>query len=84
MKTNIIITDIKTDIASFEPVEGRYDVNATSAEMEEVSPTDVEESIAAELSKKHGFAIKVEIFRSNGHTITGETPCEGSFLATRK
>lgn len=84
MKTNIIITDTKTDIASFEPVEGRYDVNATSLEMEDVSPTDVEESIAAELSKKHGFAIKVEIFQSNGHAITSETPSAGTFLATRK
>lgn len=84
MKTNITITDKNTSIASFEPVSGIYDLNKPSLEMADVSPTDVEESIAAELSEKHGFDIKVEIFRSNGHAITDETPSAGNFLATRK
>ena len=86
MKTNIniTITDSKTDIASFEPVEGRYDLNKISSEMEEITPGQIEESIAAELAAKHGFGIKVEIFRSNGHAITDETPSAGTFLATRK
>ena len=84
MKTNITITDSKTNIASFEPVEGRFDINATSAEMEDVSTFDVEESIAAQLTEKHGFGVKVEIFQSNGRAITSETPSAGTFLATRK
>lgn len=83
MTTQITITDTKTDSASFEPVEGRYNVNATSLELEDISPCDVEKSIAEELSNKHGFAIKVQIFNSRGRAITGEIPSEGSFLATR-
>lgn len=83
MKTNITITDKNTDIASFEPVSGIYDLNKLSREMEEITPGQIEEAIAAELSAKHGFAVKVAIFRSNGHAITDETPSAGSFLATR-
>lgn len=84
MKTNITITDKNTDIASFNPVSGVYDLNKTSREMEDVTLGDIEEAIASELSAKHGFAVKVEIFRSNGRAITDETPSAGSFLATRK
>lgn len=84
MQTNITITDKATNLASFEPVAGNYDLNKLSAEMEDITPGDIEEAIAAELAAKHGFAVKVEIFRSNGHAITDETPSAGSFLATRK
>lgn len=84
MQIDITITDKNTDLASFEPVAGNYDLNLPSFDAGELSPCDIEEAIAADLAAKHGFAVKVEIFRSNGHAITDETPSAGSFLATRK
>ena len=84
MQIQITITDKITDLSSFAPVEGNYEVNATSLEMEDFNPNDVEDAISAELTAKHGFAVKVEIFQSNGYAITGETPSAGDFLATRK
>jgi len=84
MKIEITITDKATDLASFEPVAGVYSANMTSVEMEEITPGDIESAIASELAAKHGFTVSVEIFQSNGHAITGETPSAGQFLATRK
>lgn len=83
MKTNLVITDKNPDFASFNPVSGTFDLNLTSNQLEEISVSDVEDAIAAELSAKHGFKIGVQAFQSNGHEITGETPSTGSFIATR-
>lgn len=84
MKMNITITDKNTDIDNFGLVSGTYDLNKSSREMEEITPCDIEEAIAAKLTEKCGCKVKVEIFRSSGYAITGETPSFGSFIATRK
>ena len=81
--SSIITAANANDLASFEPVAGNYDLNKLSAEMEDITPGDIEEAIASELAAKHGFAVKVEIFRADGRAITGETPSAARFLATR-
>lgn len=81
MNIEITITDKKTDLASFEPVEGKYDLNLPSFDSGEIGLGEIADAIESELSAKHGFPVKVELFQSNGHAITDETPSAGNFLA---
>lgn len=83
MKNNIqiTVTYIKNAdaIADFAPVEGTWDANATSEEINE-AVDQVEAVIAKQFAP---FNVKVELFHSNGHAITGDMPTCGTFLATR-
>lgn len=76
-------TEDSADFESSAPINGRYDLNATSAEMADVTPSDVKDAIAAELLAAHGHSFAVQIFEANGHAIKEETPSAGSFIATR-
>jgi hypothetical protein len=68
-------------ISTFDPIEGKWDADATSAEMQEAGLEPVVNAIEKHFAP---FVVDVLIFHSNGHEITGDFPSCGSFLATRK
>jgi hypothetical protein len=81
MKTQITLKN-ETKLNSFAPVEGTWEINSTPGEdRDQYAAAD---EIAAALEAKHGFAVKVEIFREDGRAIVDECPLGGRLLATRK
>lgn len=83
MNIEITITE-KADLANFEPLSGKYDLNLPSIDSGDIGYGEICDAIESDLAAKTGFKVKVELFQSNGHAITGETPSAGNFLACRR
>lgn len=69
-------------LANFLPVEGTWRIEAGPKEDRDQHAAG--DAIQKALVAKHGFPIKVEMFRDNGSAIADECPASGTFLATRE
>lgn len=81
MKTQYKLTN-ETELNTFVPVEGTWDLLAGAGE--DHDQFAAEQEIAADIESKHGFAVKVELFREDGRAIGDNFPWNGQLLVTRK
>jgi alpha-L-arabinofuranosidase len=81
MKTQFTLTN-ETEINSYAPVEGVWEINTNASEDRDAIAAA--EEIAAAVKAKHGFAVKVELFHEDGRAIVDECPFSGSLLVTRE
>ena len=81
MKTTFRLAD-DSSLADFVPAEGTWKIE--TGPREDRDQRAACELIASALTKKHGFPVKVQMFRDNGATIVDECPSSGTMLATRE
>lgn len=76
----ITIKNVKNanKLTEFIPVSGEWFLDGDS---EDRSIEGIEQSVRNYMDAE--FPIRVSVFRADGREITGDTPSEGTFLATR-
>lgn len=77
---NITITNVKNanELDEFVPVEGCWILDGSSDDRDAAG---VEQSVRNYMDAD--YAIKVDLYHSDGRKITGDLPSEGTFLAVR-
>ena len=76
----ITIRNVKNanELTEFIPVSGEWFLDGDS---EDRSIEGIEQSVRNYMDAE--FPIRVSVFHADGRKITGDTPSEGTFIATR-
>jgi hypothetical protein len=79
----ITIKNVKNanELDGFQPVEGEWQFDNMLSDLEDRDLSAVETAVSNYMDAK--YKIKVQLFHTNGHEITGDIPSGGLFLATR-
>ena len=78
MNINIQFEDKSPDFRGFAPVAGTYGLEDSGADKRQV-----EQAISWHIKDDFGYAVRVEIYKTDGRDVVEEAPISGTFLAVR-